>query len=76
MSPAADPEDCDDVKEAIRSCLRKAALVNYTRISKFAKVEGKSIAQLIFYVKLSSEIKYLKNTFYRKLSNHSALKVS
>ena len=39
MSPSADPEDCDDVKEAIRVCLRKAALVNYTRISTFAKVE-------------------------------------
>uniref|UniRef100_A0A7M5XHN5 Uncharacterized protein n=1 Tax=Clytia hemisphaerica TaxID=252671 RepID=A0A7M5XHN5_9CNID len=36
--PSADPEDSDDVKEAIRTCLRKAALVNYTRLSNYAKV--------------------------------------
>ena len=40
MMPSADPEDSDDVKEAIRTCLRKAALVNYTRLSSYAKVQG------------------------------------
>ncbi|XP_057297243.1 calcium-dependent secretion activator 1-like isoform X2 [Hydractinia symbiolongicarpus] len=38
MMPSADPEDSDDVKEAIRTCLRNAALVNYTRLSNYAKV--------------------------------------
>ena len=40
MMPSNDPEDTDEVKEAIRSCLKKAALVNYTRLSSYAKVEG------------------------------------
>ena len=38
--PSAAPEESDDVKEAIRTCLRKAALVNYTRLSNYAKVPG------------------------------------
>ena len=41
--PSAAPEESDDVKEAIRTCLRKAALVNYTRLSNYAKVPGKFI---------------------------------
>ncbi|XP_047122675.1 calcium-dependent secretion activator 1 isoform X1 [Hydra vulgaris] len=39
MMPSADPEDSEDVKQAIRDCLRRAALVNYTRLSSYAKVE-------------------------------------
>ena len=54
--PSADPEDSDDVKEAIRTCLRKAALVNYTRLSNYAKVPGnfKTILFLHHSVALTS----------------------
>ena len=33
-------EDAADVRENVRSCLRKAALVNYTMLSEYAKIEG------------------------------------
>lgn len=33
----------DEVRSVIGKCLENAALVNYTRISEFAKIEGKSI---------------------------------
>lgn len=30
----------EEVKTVIRKCLEQAALVNYTRLSEYAKVEG------------------------------------
>lgn len=33
-------EDTTDVRENVRNCLRKAALVNYTMLSDYAKIEG------------------------------------
>ena len=33
-------EDAADVRENVRNCLRKAALVNYTMLSEYAKIEG------------------------------------
>lgn len=31
----------EEVKEVIRKCLEQAALVNYQRLSEYAKLEGK-----------------------------------
>ena len=31
----------DDVKAVIRRCLEQAALVNYQRLSEYAKIEGR-----------------------------------
>ena len=39
-------EDAADVRENVRNCLRKAALVNYTMLSEYAKIEGMSNAQV------------------------------
>ncbi|XP_065067036.1 calcium-dependent secretion activator 1-like isoform X2 [Rhopilema esculentum] len=41
---AAAPVDPADVRSSVRNCLRKAALVNYTRLSGYARIEGADIS--------------------------------
>lgn len=40
MKDIVTPVSPEEVKAVIRKCLENAALVNYTRISQVAKVEG------------------------------------
>lgn len=40
MKDMGSPIAVEEVRNVIRKCLREAALVNYTRISEFAQVEG------------------------------------
>ena len=42
MKDIVTPVTPEEVKTVIRKCLENAALVNYTRISQVAKVEGES----------------------------------
>lgn len=41
MKDIVTPVPQEDVKAVIRKCLEQAALVNYQRLSEYAKVEGK-----------------------------------
>ncbi|XP_074862319.1 calcium-dependent secretion activator 1 isoform X1 [Carettochelys insculpta] len=41
MKDIVTPVPQEDVKTVIRKCLEQAALVNYTRLSEYAKIEGK-----------------------------------
>lgn len=41
MKDIVTPVRQDEVKTAIRDCLEQAALVNYQRLSEYAKLEGK-----------------------------------
>ncbi|XP_077308037.1 calcium-dependent secretion activator 1 isoform X1 [Lithobates pipiens] len=41
MKDIVTPVPQEDVKNVIRKCLEQAALVNYTRLSEYAKIEGK-----------------------------------
>lgn len=50
MKDIVTPVTPEEVKTVIRKCLENAALVNYTRISQNAKVEG---IELIFFSVLS-----------------------
>lgn len=43
MKDIVTPVTPDEVKAVIRKCLENAALVNYTRLSQVAKVEGKFV---------------------------------
>jgi hypothetical protein len=43
MKDIVTPVTADEVKAVIRKCLEQAALVNYTRVSQVAKVEGKKL---------------------------------
>uniref|UniRef100_A0ACB8FQ81 Calcium-dependent secretion activator 2 n=1 Tax=Sphaerodactylus townsendi TaxID=933632 RepID=A0ACB8FQ81_9SAUR len=40
MKDIATPISPEDVKKVIRKCLEKAALINYTRLTDYAKIEG------------------------------------
>lgn len=40
MKDMGSPIAVEEVRNVIRKCLENAALVNYTRISEFAKIEG------------------------------------
>ncbi|XP_072438558.1 calcium-dependent secretion activator 1 isoform X14 [Chiloscyllium punctatum] len=42
MKDIVTPVPQEEVKVVIRKCLEKAALVNYTRLSEYAKIEGKN----------------------------------
>ncbi|XP_066579858.1 calcium-dependent secretion activator 2 isoform X3 [Amia ocellicauda] len=39
MKDISTPVPADDVKKVIRKCLEKAALINYTRLTEYAKIE-------------------------------------
>jgi len=41
MKDIVTPVPQDEVKAVIRKCLEQAALVNYQRLSEYAKVEGR-----------------------------------
>ncbi len=41
MKDIVTPVPQEDVKAVIRKCLEQAALVNYQRLSEYAKLEGK-----------------------------------
>lgn len=45
MKDIVTPVPPEEVRNVIKKCLENAALVNYTRISEYAKIEGK-IAKL------------------------------
>ncbi|CAH2308059.1 calcium-dependent secretion activator 2-like [Pelobates cultripes] len=40
MKDIATPIPPEEVKKVIRRCLEKAALINYTRLTEYAKIEG------------------------------------
>lgn len=40
MKERSTQHSVDEVRTVIKKCLEEAALVNYTRISEFAKIEG------------------------------------
>lgn len=40
MKDIVTPVPAEDVRVVIKKCLEEAALVNYTRVSEYAKVEG------------------------------------
>ena len=41
MKDIVTPVPPEEVRHVIKKCLENAALVNYTRISEYAKIEGK-----------------------------------
>lgn len=44
MKDIVTPVPQEEVKTVIRKCLEQAALVNYTRLSEYAKIEGKALS--------------------------------
>lgn len=42
MKKMSTQHSVEEVRTVITECLKKAALVNYTRITEFAKIEGES----------------------------------
>lgn len=53
MKDIVTPVPQEEVKAVIRKCLEQAALVNYQRLSEYAKVEGKLKTQKILYGTMS-----------------------
>ena len=47
MKDIVTPVPPEEVRYVIKKCLENAALVNYTRISEFAKIEGKHNKNLL-----------------------------
>ena len=43
MKDIVTPVPPEEVRNVIKKCLENAALVNYTRISEYAKIEGKQV---------------------------------
>ena len=43
MKDIVTPVPLEEVRQVIKKCLENAALVNYTRISEYAKIEGEYV---------------------------------
>jgi hypothetical protein len=43
MKDISTPVPPDEFQAEMRKCLKKASLVNYTKVSKFVKIEGKFV---------------------------------
>lgn len=57
MKDIVTPVPQEEVKAVIRKCLEQAALVNYQRLSEYAKLEGKLLfAQILLQSKHSIEL--------------------
>uniref|UniRef100_A0A8C3ITK4 Calcium-dependent secretion activator 1 n=1 Tax=Chrysemys picta bellii TaxID=8478 RepID=A0A8C3ITK4_CHRPI len=59
MKDIVTPVPQEEVKTVIRKCLEQAALVNYTRLSEYAKIEGKAIT---LWCRLVTPAKKLEDT--------------
>lgn len=51
MKDVMTPAPADEVRSVIKKCLENAALVNYTRISEQAKIEGIFCLIYIIFIK-------------------------
>ena len=59
MKDIVTPVAPEDVRNVIRKCLENAALVNYTRVSEYAKIEGTFMVSLLLnYLKVNLYLKY------------------
>lgn len=52
MKDIVTPVPQEEVKAVIRKCLEQAALVNYQRLSEYAKLEGKLVLYHCSFVSL------------------------
>lgn len=50
MKDIVTPVPQEEVKTVIRKCLEQAALVNYSRLSEYAKIEGKTSICHLFWI--------------------------
>uniref|UniRef100_A0A8C4K2R8 Calcium dependent secretion activator n=1 Tax=Dromaius novaehollandiae TaxID=8790 RepID=A0A8C4K2R8_DRONO len=62
MKDIVTPVPQEEVKTVIRKCLEQAALVNYTRLSEYAKIEGKAGMETEVINKLLTPAKKLEDT--------------
>ena len=74
MNDIVTPVPPEEVRYVIKKCLENAALVNYTRISEFAKIEGKVLVFLesfplrIYTLVITIVVKFVCSTNkYREL---------
>jgi hypothetical protein len=51
MKDYVTPSDPETLRDVMKKCLENAALVNYTRISEHAKIEGESPYLIIVRLK-------------------------
>lgn len=50
MKDIVTPVAPEEVRNVVRKCLENAALVNYTRVSEYAKIEGETCKRFHFIV--------------------------
>ena len=55
MKDIVTPVTPEEVRKVIKKCLESAALVNYTKISEYAKIEGTFITEL-YLLNIKTEI--------------------
>lgn len=65
MKDLRTPAPVDEIRVVIKKCLETASLVNYTKISEQAKIEGMYTYTHIYIVQLSIKLKYDSIFVYR-----------
>lgn len=58
MKDIVTPVPQEEVKAVIRKCLEQAALVNYQRLSEYAKLEGKLLLLCISTIAVKAQCGY------------------
>jgi hypothetical protein len=59
MKDIVTPVPPEEVRSVIKKCLENAALVNYTRVSEYAKIEGlypMTICAILCFIMVCSEM--------------------
>ncbi len=54
MKDIVTPVPQEEVRNTIKDCLEKAALVNYERVSAYARIEGKDVSLQMLGLKMSA----------------------
>ena len=60
MKDLSTPAPPEEFRKEVRACLHQAALVNYTRVSAYAGIEGAAA-----FIKALFVCVYLKNTHFQ-----------
>lgn len=79
MKNIATPVPAEEFQTEMRKCLKKAAFVNYTKISTFVKIEGNVVLESLSSILLLEQMKTMKlreilnnelNSYTKNLKGH------
>ena len=71
MKDLSTPVPSEEFRKEVRACLHQAALVNYTRVSAYAGIEGAAYLFIYLFNFIYTRIKHQDLKKMLKLSNYN-----